>query len=139
MAKRYDSNGFEAEYGIYVRWVDYDADIAPRRNEAMITSENGIVPCNCRSAGECHHNTFAEVRALDQLVHEFAEEMKLKLHKKWAQGQRGWDDPACADGIREGMLAHAKRPGQEIDMANMAAMLWNFQRAKTPRAEHEPQ
>jgi hypothetical protein len=93
----------------------------------MITTQSGMVLCGCRSVGECTHNAFAEQRALDMLVEAFAREMKRKLRRKLIDGRHGWDDPACADGIREELLNHIKRgAGQEIDVANMAAILWNF-------------
>lgn len=93
----------------------------------MITVENFVKPCGCRSAGECTHNIFVEVKALDAMVDAFAAEMKMKLHKKWREGQRGWDDPECAEGIRAALASHVARGrGQEVDIANLAAMLWNM-------------
>lgn len=93
----------------------------------MITTENMRQPCGCRSVGECTHNTFAELTALDAMVDAFAAEMKKKLHKKWREGQRGWDDRDCEQGIRTALARHVARgPGQEVDVANLAAMLWNM-------------
>lgn len=93
----------------------------------MITAESLRVSCGCRSVGECHHNTFAETNAFEAVVDQFAEAMKRKFRAKWIEGRSGWDDPANAAGIRAGMIDHANRgPGQEIDVANMAAMLWNI-------------
>jgi hypothetical protein len=93
----------------------------------IITIDDGMVACGCRSVGECSHNTFAEIKALEKLVDAFAGQMKKKLREKWMEGRHGWDDPTCAKGIRIGMLAHVNRgAGQEVDVANMAAMLWNF-------------
>lgn len=93
----------------------------------MITVESFHKPCGCRSVGECHHNSFAGLDALDALVDAFAAEMKRKLRRKALEGRSGWDDPACAEGIRAAMLEHAHRgPGQEVDVANLAAMLWNM-------------
>lgn len=94
----------------------------------MITTESGMVECGCRSAGECSHNTFAEVKAFDLLVDKFADEMKMKFFGKWRQGCSGWDAPASAENIRSALLAHVQRgAGQETDIAIYAAMLWNFQ------------
>jgi hypothetical protein len=97
----------------------------------MITTEQFMRPCGCRSVGECMHNIFgdhsAELRALDALVDAFAVEMKKKLRAKADAGRTGWDNPANADGIRAAMFEHAARgPGQEVDVANFAAMLWNL-------------
>lgn len=92
----------------------------------MITTESGMVPCGCRSVGECNHNTFAEIKAFEMMVDKFAALMKTKFRHKWRQGRRGWDDPECAEGIGQAMIEHAKREGQEVDVANLAAMLWNF-------------
>lgn len=93
----------------------------------MITVEQFYQSCGCRSVGECHHNDFAEFKALDALVDAFAAEMKKKLRVKALQGRGGWDNPEFEDGIRESLERHVCRgKGQEIDIANLAAMLWNF-------------
>lgn len=93
----------------------------------MITVESFNKSCGCRSVGECHHNSTAEMQALDALVDAFAAEMKKKLRRKALEGYSGWDDPAYAEGMRAAMLEHALRgPGQEVDVANLAAMLWNI-------------
>jgi len=94
----------------------------------MITTDSAMVPCGCRSVGECTHNTFAEPKAFEKLVDEFAKEMKKKFHREWIQGRAGWDDPASREHIVAALLAAVQRgPGQETDIANYAAMLWNFQ------------
>ena len=95
----------------------------------MITVKSFYKPCGCRSVGECYHNSFAGLDALDALVNAFAIEMKKKLRRKlMLEGRNGWDDPACAEEIRAAMREHANRgPGQEIDIANLAAMLWNLE------------
>lgn len=93
----------------------------------MITVEQFEISCGCRSVGECTHNDFAELKALDALVDAFAAEMKKKLRKKAAEGRSGWDNPLYKDGIRDALILHVVRgPGQEVDAANLAAMLWNF-------------
>lgn len=95
----------------------------------MITVQDFTKQCGCRSVGECQHNITAEVQALDALVDAFAIEMKKKLRRKALDGRGGWDEPQYADGIRAAMIEHANRgPGQEVDVANLAAMLWNFGR-----------
>ena len=92
----------------------------------MIKTKDFKKRCNCRSVGECNHNITAEFEALDAMVDKFAEEMKRKLHQKVLSGKRGWDEIECMAGIREDLICHANQPGQEIDTANLAAMLWNM-------------
>ncbi len=95
----------------------------------MITTNDFIRNCGCRSVGDCqcNNNNFAELDALDAMVDAFAIEMKRKLRSKALAGRSGWDDMTCAPGIRAAMVEHANRgPGQEIDVANLAAMLWNM-------------
>lgn len=53
--------------------------------------------------------------------------MKTKLRKKWREYYSGWDNPDTADSLRAAMINCVLRgPGQEIDIANFAAMLWNL-------------
>lgn len=93
----------------------------------MITTDSFIKPCGCRSAGDCTHNAHAEFDALDALVDAFAAEMKKKLRKKALEGRGGWDDPNCEEWLRASLVTHAERgEGQEVDVANIAAMLWNM-------------
>lgn len=104
----------------------------------MITVADYIEPCGCRSVGECQHSAFAEMNALHALVDAFAAEMKKKLQRKAIAGHSGWDDPACSDNIRASMIEHALRgKGQEIDVANLAAMLWNMGHQPTIQAKEE--
>lgn len=71
--------------------------------------------------------TVEKLAALDAMVDAFATEMKRKLRRKAREGRSGWDDPTCADDIRTAMVEHANRGyGQEVDVANLAAMLWNM-------------
>lgn len=93
----------------------------------MITTQQFITACGCRSVGECTHNLFAEEKALRALVRAFAAEMERKLLAKMRDGRSGWDDPACRDCIREALRQHiARGDGQMVDIANLAAMLWNL-------------
>ena len=94
----------------------------------MITTEQFMKSCGCRSAGECTHNNTAEFQALNALVDEFAKAMKRKLRAKLFSGRSCWDDVKNAEGIRAALLEHAARGvGQWIDVANFAAMLWNME------------
>jgi hypothetical protein len=97
----------------------------------MITVKSVRASCGCRSAGECEHNNWVEERALDALVDAFAAEMKQKLRVKyWRNGYTGWDDPANRAIILEKVRDHVRRleegTAQEVDIANLVAMLWNF-------------
>lgn len=74
----------------------------------------------------------AEEQALEALVDAFAAEMKAKLKAKADEGWRGWDDPQYKGNIERFLLDHAQRglddSRQYVDVANLAAMLWNFGR-----------
>ena len=69
-----------------------------------------------------------EDEALVVLVRCFAVEMLTKLDKKAKEGFSGWDDP---DTISDGMLLESLkrhlRRGNYVDVANLAAFLWNRQ------------
>jgi len=77
---------------------------------------------------------FPEVAALEALVDAFAAEMKKKLVRKFLDGYHGWDDPECEVVIRQSLAEHVSRSetrnGQFVDIANLAAMLWNIERGK---------
>ena len=104
----------------------------------MITVADFIKPCNCRSDDDCTHNQVAEFKALDAMVDAFAREMKKKLHAKALEGYSGWDDHECRDDIRAAMVEHATRGlFQEVDIANLAAMLWNGRQSDTPAGGRE--
>jgi hypothetical protein len=99
----------------------------PEQPMPMITAEQFIKPCGCREAG-CGHNSMVEFEVLDALVDAFGAKMKEKLRAKVFQRRQGWDDRECEAGIRSALAEHCARgAGQEIDAANPAAMLWNFQ------------
>jgi hypothetical protein len=102
----------------------------------MFRARQFIHPCGCRSAGECFHNLLGgEPQALEALVDEFSSEMKKKLIQKYLRdGYTGWDDPGNRGVILEKLRDHVDRlvagEPQEIDVANLAAMLWNFRQGK---------
>jgi hypothetical protein len=87
-----------------------------------------MVSCGCRSVGECRHNSFAELHALNALVDKFAAAMKAKLLRAAIEkGRSGWDDPSWTpDEIKAALLAHVEK-GDPIDVANFAAFWWNRQ------------
>lgn len=103
------------------------------------TTAQHMVKCNCRSVGECTHNSFAWADALDALVDDFASAMKKKLRKKFLEGRAGWDDetwdlPHIIDRLQEHSRKLAgdgytmNRPVKEddfVDVANFAAFAWN--------------
>lgn len=69
-----------------------------------------------------------EMKALSDLVDKFAQEMKRKLHQKYLQGYSGWDDPFNRRTIGTMLVKHVDEfNGQFVDIANLAAMLWNFE------------
>lgn len=71
-----------------------------------------------------------EVVRLDDLVDRFSDAMKARLRAKAEAGWTGWDDPESAKEIYTAMLAQgAGVPmafGQEVDIANLAMMLWRL-------------
>lgn len=84
-------------------------------------------PCGCRSAGECSHNDFAWMHALNTCVDAFAAEMKRKLVKKFLEGRTGWDDPNWTnEQIMQALKEHVDKPnGDMVDVANFAMFRWN--------------
>ena len=82
-------------------------------------------PCGCRSVGECTHNAFAEITAIDACVDEFADALKRKLHKKFIEGNSGWDDPEWPrEEIIRKLRDHIDK-GDMIDLAAFAMFAWN--------------
>lgn len=96
-----------------------------------ISVDQFLRSCGCRSAGDCSHNSTAEFEALNALVDAFAVEMKLKLQRKALDGYGGWDDPGCVSGLKHALSEHLVK-GDPIDVANIAAMLWNHNASTKP-------
>ncbi len=70
----------------------------------------------------------AEVLALKRLADRFAVAMKAKLLEKYYEGRRGWDRPELRDSIREALVEQTrKNPIDPVDVANLAAFLWNLE------------
>lgn len=71
-----------------------------------------------------------EILRLNEAVDEFASAMKARLAQKAHEGWTGWDAPESANRIWNAMLAQgAAIPlarGQEVDIANLAMMLWRL-------------
>ncbi len=71
-----------------------------------------------------------EEAAFNALVDKFGAEMKAKFKLKLDQGKGGWMDESDPDLIlelRNSLHEHlAKGGAQMIDVANLAAMLWNL-------------
>lgn len=85
--------------------------------------------CTCRSA-DCTHNLFSEERALNNLVNAFARAMKAKLKKKRLQGFSGWSNPDWTpEDMMDALKTHLKE-GDPVDIANLAAFIWNRQGEK---------
>jgi hypothetical protein len=69
-----------------------------------------------------------EEEALNALVDTFAAEMKKKLQAKREDGFHGWDYPDASAEIRTKYRQHLRRKNNQwVDVANLAAMLWNFE------------
>ncbi len=68
-----------------------------------------------------------EIHALDALVDDFANHMKLKLRKKFLAGRYGWDDANWTiEDIRSDLIQEAGNDEADpVDVANYAAFLWN--------------
>jgi hypothetical protein len=70
-----------------------------------------------------------EIKRLNRVVEMFATEMKARLREQAIRGCRGWDDPASYERISEMMMEHAAvSPGQEVDAANLAMILWHLRK-----------
>ncbi len=73
-----------------------------------------------------------EIERLERAVDEFADAMKAKLAEKARGGWTGWDNPQAKDNIYTAMLAQGAAikyaKDQEIDIANLAMMLWRLNR-----------
>lgn len=71
-----------------------------------------------------------EIIRLNEAVDGFAIAMKAKLSQKAHEGWTGWDEPESSIKIWNAMLAQgAAVPlarGQEVDIANLAMMLWRL-------------
>jgi len=69
--------------------------------------------------------TLEEIERLDQVVDDFAAEMKARLREQAIKGYRGWDEPSNYRRIVEMMMERASVSlGQEVDAANLAMILW---------------
>jgi hypothetical protein len=73
--------------------------------------------------------TQEEITRLGRAVDEFASEMKARLREQAMKGYRGWDDPENYQRIVEMMVKHAAvGEGEEVDVANLAMILWSLRR-----------
>jgi hypothetical protein len=73
--------------------------------------------------------TQEEIARLGRAVDEFASEMKARLREQAMKGYRGWDDPENYQRIVEMMVKHAAvAEGEEVDVANLAMILWSLRR-----------
>lgn len=67
----------------------------------------------------------SDAERIDAALDAFTAAMRAKLHAKRMEGYFGWDDPTNSSVIYDMMLDHANRgTGQEVDVANLAMMLW---------------
>jgi hypothetical protein len=73
--------------------------------------------------------TQEEIARLGRAVEKFAAEMKSRLREQAVKGYRGWDDPENYQRIVEMMVRHAAvAAGEEVDVANLAMILWSLRR-----------
>ena len=71
----------------------------------------------------------SEEAALNALVDAFAAEMKAKLQTKREDGFHGWDYLDAMPAIHRKYRQHLRRQNNQwVDVANLAAMLWNATR-----------
>lgn len=91
----------------------------------MITSEDFVRRCGCRSAGECLCNPFVGMQALEKLVKVFGKEMVRKLRQKMWEGRGGWDDPKIREFLKASLKEHIEK-GDMVDVANIAMFIWNI-------------
>ena len=66
-----------------------------------------------------------EDQGLNNLVDHFAELMRSKFQKKFKEGYHGWDSGNCKGEFFEKLLENAQ-DGNWVNVANMAAILWNI-------------
>lgn len=92
----------------------------------MITTQDMIPKCGCRSVGECSHGIFAQPRAFDAVVNAFNKQMKVKFRKKYLEGRDGWDNRNQKHFIKASLKKHISK-GDMVDVANLAAMIWNME------------
>lgn len=75
-----------------------------------------------------------EIVRLNAAVDEFVLLMKQKLAVKAREGWTGWDNPESRIKIWNAMLAQGSAiplaHGQEVDIANLAMMLWKLNGSK---------
>lgn len=71
-----------------------------------------------------------EIVRLNEAVDAFAVVMKKKLEQKAKEGWTGWDSLDAREAIYNNLLAHAAgfplAARQEVDIANLAMMLWRL-------------
>lgn len=97
-------------------------------------------PCGCRSVGECFHNNWSWLTALEACVDAFAADMKAKLKRKALHDRKsGWDDPEWPiDNIIHQLREHIEK-GDMVDVANFAMFAWNRGVTNYTRPASRPQ
>jgi hypothetical protein len=102
--------------------------------------ERGGIPAHLGRSD--YERAIDEISKLFEGVDLFASAMKAKLATKAAQGFTGWDDPNMAAQLKRMLIEHVDRMNvaaapQEIDIANLAMMLWYQRNEPKLRAMHE--
>lgn len=74
------------------------------------------------------YESYKEEITLDSLLNMFFIRVKRKLHRKIVEGYRGWDDPSAVptEKLIEKLKSNLKE-GDMIDVAALAALIWNRQ------------
>lgn len=72
-----------------------------------------------------------EINRLNELVDNFTRYMKAKLHQKVNQGYKGWDIEGNEQVIIDSLVNHVRKldkgdKSQAVDIANLAAFIWNL-------------
>lgn len=82
---------------------------------------------------------FYETEALTELVKDFSDEMTGKLYREYYdEGKKGWDDPEkISDAKLKEMLIDNLEKGKWVNVANLAAMLWNREQPDPKPEEDE--
>lgn len=94
----------------------------------MIKTEDFMEDDGEREAMGSFINLNSEKKALEALVDAFAEKMKDKLIQQYHADWNGWDDEKYKDNIEKAFTDQVTRENKDyVDIANFAAMLWNFE------------
>jgi len=98
----------------------------------MITTED-FTRYNGSDRGGGEIVGFPALTAFNNMVDQFSKAMKDKFKKKYLEGKGGWDNTEWKGFIQSELRRHITKAtlegdtNQYIDIANLAAMLWNME------------